>query len=72
MLYEHKIYQKKQNCNILGVCFLTFSDFDHILISSRYQGPGIRDQGSGNMDQGTGIMEQGSGYTVQGSGNRKL
>ena len=61
-----------------GVCFLTFSDFGNLfgehldLISSRYQGSGIRDQGSGIREQGSGIREQGSGYRDQGTGNRKL
>ena len=60
-----------------GVCFLTFSDFGNLfgehldLISSRYQGPGIRDQGSGIRDQRTGIRDQGTGIRVQGSGYRE-
>ena len=40
------------------------------LISSRYQGSGIRDQGSGIREQGTGIRVQGSGNSDQGTGIR--
>ena len=40
---SHKIYQKKQNCNMLGVCFLTFIDLDNIFGFNIFQVLGTRD-----------------------------
>ena len=69
---SYKIYQKKQNGNILGFCFLTFIDLDNIFGFNIFQVSGTRVQGSGNRDQGTGIRVQGSGIRQQETVNCEL